>query len=339
MSLTRITGKTATTSAVNKLRRVFRNRGVRHRRTLGFPGGHEPNCDLYAVEAAGIWFSHRLLDQRHWCVFGILPLRDSQVVGITVEMNPPSAGLDRRVAGLFAADSSGKHYLCHTGRVGGGKKGVGRTSFVAWLAEEPAAIVDPDGKSTPAFPIAEIGSPRMVEQIAEYVRAVADFKGGYPAPVKNILAGAFGGSDEEHEGKKDVPGRDAYTASCDHAIVRNRLTDLIAATGRTVSRDQQRDILVGATAKPEAEFEIKTSAEAQCVYTAVGQLLLHDSMLPVKRRVAVLPDPVAPRISRAIASLKIDLVTFRWSDTHIRFKGLDRIFAGVADTAPINRST
>jgi hypothetical protein len=275
--------------------------------------------------------------KKYWCAFGTLPLPDAGSVSITVEINPPFTGMDRQLAGLFAADGVGVQFLCHTGRIGGGKKGVGKLKFLDWFDQELVPVIDPDGRSTLAFPVAEIGSARMVEHIAEYVGAVAYFKAGNPGRRPAETNPPFGGAGEEFEGSKGVSARPGYVAYCDHGIIRNRLDDLIAATGRTVSRDQQRDLLVGDSDPLEVEFEIKTSADLQSVYTAVGQLLLHNAVRPVKRRVAVLPDHVAPQMGKAVASLDIHIVTYRWTETQIHFSGLDKIIPGAGSAAPINQ--
>jgi len=35
--------------------------------------------------------------------------------------------MNRTIAGAFASDDEGNIYLVHRGRIGGGKKGIGRT--------------------------------------------------------------------------------------------------------------------------------------------------------------------------------------------------------------------
>lgn len=339
MSLTRITSKQTTAAAMERLCKAFRERGVRYQRTIGYKGGDQPSASLDAIEELGVWMSCSKMEEKkkYWCAFGTLPLPDAGSVSITVEINPPFTGMDRQLAGLFAADGAGVQYLCHTGGIGGGKKGVGLHSFLDWFDRKRVPVIDPDGSSTLAFPVAQIGSARMVEHVAEYVLAIADFKAGHSARRTAKTTPPFGGAGEEFEGSKGVSARPGYVVSCDHGIIRNRLADLIAATGRTVSRDQQRDLLVGDSDPLEVEFEIKTCADLQSVYTAVGQLLLHNAVRPVKRRVAVLPGNLTPQMRKAVDSLDIHIVTYRWTKTQIHFGGLDRIIPEAGGAAPINQ--
>lgn len=339
MSLTRITDEKATIEAIGTLCKAFRKGSDPHKRNLGYQSGIEPSALLYAIKELRVWMSciERQEEKKYWCAFGTLPFPNKGSVSITVEINPPFKGMNRQLRGLFAADEAGAQYLCHTGGIRSRKKGVGLHSFLAWFGQERVSVIDPDGRSTLAFPVAQIGSARMVEHIAEYVWAVADCKAGNPARRLAETTPPFGDTGEEFEGSKSMPARPGYEAYCDHGIIRNRLAGLIAATGRTVSRDQQRDLLVGDNDMPEVEFEIKTSADLQSVYTAVGQLLLHNAVKPVKRRVAVLPGDVQSQLAEAVVSLGIDVVRFHWPKKEIHFHGLGKIIPGVCETAPIQQ--
>ena len=335
MELTRLTDERATTRAVNEIRGAFCERGELLRRDIGFQGGGVRDARLYCVSAASIWLVYRKLEQRHWLSFGTLPLPSAGSLSIVLEINPPIDGLARRTAGLIAADGAGTRYLCHTGRIGGGKKGVGQSEFVNWFDEERVPVTEPDGRSTLAFPVAAVEHARLVEQIAEYVHAVAEFKAEHPARTRGESR-LFDEGSQESETDKHVPGHTGYRAGCDHAIVRNRLADLIEQAGRCTERDQQRDLLVMEGQTAEIEFEIKATCDLQSIYTAVGQLMLHSAQVPVKRRVAVLPDPVKPAIIRAIRSLDIEVVTYKWTRAKIFFAGLEHIIPSVKTASPIS---
>jgi len=335
MNLTRVTDKHATDNAINKIEGIFRKQGIWIDKHAGHPGGRTTKPGLWGIEDAGLWFVRESESNRHWCAFGTLPTPKSGNASITVEINPPKQGINRRVAGVLAVDDAKKIYLCHTGKVGGSKKGIGKLSFLEWNGEERVAIVDPDGGSTDAFLVAEVGNHRMVYQIAEYVWAVAAFKEGKPPRIKYLTATPFGGSDKEHEGKKYIPARAAKTAACDHAIVRNRLADLIREAGRDARRDRHRDLIVGKSSAPDFEFEIKANGDLYSIYTAVGQLMIHNVAHPAKRRVVVLPSPISAKIHRALASIKIDVATYRWTKTKICFSGMEELIRGIGNRAPI----
>ena len=54
------------------------------------------------------------------------------VLGITVEINVAYQSQSKNIAGYFARDSVSKSiYLMHSGKIGGGAKGVGKNAFLA----------------------------------------------------------------------------------------------------------------------------------------------------------------------------------------------------------------
>lgn len=342
MTLTRITKKRAIEIAMKWIRREFEARGRREKLSIGYQGGQAGNKYIYCVEDAGIWFAYERRDhlKYYWCAYGTLPLTPPKAPSITIELNSPIQGINRRVRGFIAVDERRRQFLCHTGILGGSRSGIAGRKYINSARRPREAVADTDGQTTYAFVIAELRSPRFIEQVADFVLDVDDFKSGKNARKSQAssLPSAFGGSDQEFEGTRRMPARVAGTASCDHGIVCNRLTNLIREAGHRTQRDQQRDLLVLRGRKPVIEFEVKSSADPQSVYTAVGQLFVHDALKPVKRRVIVLPAPVHHAIAGAIKKLKIDLVTYRWGKKTILYEGLNKIVPGVGTVAPIQLS-
>ena len=95
---------------------------------------------------------------------------------ITVEINPPHEGENRRVAGLFARDEENRIYIAHTGRVGGGRTGIGQNAFREFLGPHRwHEIETPSGLRT-AVLLGPIDSRDFTNQLADFVHNVADFK-------------------------------------------------------------------------------------------------------------------------------------------------------------------
>lgn len=340
MILTRVTDPQEMARALRRFERGFRKGATTTTEYVGFPSGNFEECVHWQPDA-GVWLCrHDNWDgyelDRYWCAYGVQVPGSVSGLSITVEINFPREGIDRRVSGILAKDPSGTLVICHTGRLGGGKKGVGKTAFVDWMGISRVPVVDGDGRTTEAYPVTEIGSDRMVSQIAQYVHTCAAFKVRASSPQIDTGWSFLGGSNDEFEGTKQVTPAGSYTASCDHGIVRNRLALLLKQAGLKVGRDQARDLIVGPRQKPEVEFEIKTTCEPQHVYTAVGQLFIHSVATPAKSRVAVLPSPVPPYIRKALKSIGIHLVAYRWSKSNIHFDRLTELYPGAATSAPIN---
>jgi hypothetical protein len=108
-------------------RRVFKD--------IGYPGGTTTDAEVFTD--GKYWFHSRDHDSKeypnprrlNW--FGIY--REHAGLEISVEINSAYQGRNDGIAGFFARDAdSGIVYLCHSGRVGGGRKGVGKIAFLAW---------------------------------------------------------------------------------------------------------------------------------------------------------------------------------------------------------------
>lgn len=341
MSLTRVTDEKVVKSAVRTIDRDFKARGKRFDTVIGFPGGSD-DAVAYWVDEAGIWLSrHDEWDgeiiNRFWCGYGTTNPAEGGPVPIAVEINFPRQGINRRVKGMLASDAEGRLLICHNGQLGG-RLGAGtQEAFARFWGREMVSVLDDEGRSTDAFAVAEVGSERMVEQIAEYVRACAAVKAGDTKPETLGGPALFEGADDEFEGQKQVPAQSSYTARCDHGIVRNRLAALIKASGRKVSRDKSRDLVVGTPQAPDAELEIKAWCDPQSVYTAVGQLMVHGVRYPAKRRVAVLPDPVPLHVTKTLGKLGVEVLAFQWTKSSISFPGLDDLFPGTDTSSPIGK--
>ena len=113
---------------------------------------------------------------RFWNCFGISEPRPGASLNITVEINPPHSGENRRTAGVFLRDQRGRVYVGHSGRVGGGRRGIGLQAFrefsdhLAWQW-----IVTPRGaRKIVVFGPLEDGA--LMERLAPFVNTVAEFK-------------------------------------------------------------------------------------------------------------------------------------------------------------------
>jgi hypothetical protein len=292
------------------------------KRQLGDRSGSSER-PLYVREDLGIWMSkEKLIDRGYfWLPFGTLPMKPRGNLNMVVQLDRPKTLGAPRVAGLLAEDDQRDRWICHTGRVGGGGIGIGRSTFLAWTPRPAVTVVDGDGQTDVALPIAKLGDSRMDFAIAEFVHEVARFK-KTPSEQPREDSVTFGGNARELEGSTLVAARQGYEMTRTHATVRNRLAELLEVTGLSVGRDQQRDLFVGDPENPDFEFEIKPCADTQSFYTAVGQLMVHGLANPAKHRVAVLPHTVDASKVAALGQLGIDLVTFELSSDRIKFENL-----------------
>lgn len=99
------------------------------------------------------------------------------MLSITVEVNPPHEGENHRTAGVFLRDGAGRVHVAHSGKIGGGRPGVGKRAFrdfsshLAWQDIETPRGIREVLVVGPLHDKAE-----LPERIASFVRTVATFK-------------------------------------------------------------------------------------------------------------------------------------------------------------------
>jgi hypothetical protein len=99
------------------------------------------------------------------------------MVGLVCEVNSPFEGANRRVAGVFVRDSSGTLYLAHSGRVGGGRRGIGKEAFRAFFTDGDVREVQwPSGTVTETLVVGRLDDDRLPASVARFVRTVERFK-------------------------------------------------------------------------------------------------------------------------------------------------------------------
>ena len=177
---TLVESKTEIAKAQRKLesaiRLDFRQRAVRD---IGYPGGKTFNA---SVLTDGTYWSlvirpqrQECLDPRRWNWFGRFQPTGS--LHISVEINTAYEARNDRSAGFFARDHvTGSIYLLHSGRVGGGTKGVGKSAFLAWSNERLVGVVDSSGGVREGVLVMPIDGVAASRSAVRYVDMIASFK-------------------------------------------------------------------------------------------------------------------------------------------------------------------
>jgi hypothetical protein len=147
-------------------------------RTVGWPGGNG-RFTLAWHPDHGIWgvMGPDFATGRYWFGLGTEDPEPVRMVGLVCEINPPIEGINRRCAGLFARDADGMVYLTHSGKVGGGRRGIGKRQFRAFFADgETRPVQWPNGSVTEVFPVTPIDADDLPTRLARFVHTVERFK-------------------------------------------------------------------------------------------------------------------------------------------------------------------
>jgi hypothetical protein len=312
-------------------------RTIRHafstnvRRGIGFPGGDVPDAKVntdgkYWYRTANFKDSD-IANPRRLNWFGSYEGDPTYYLSITVEINTAYEGRNDNVGGFFGRDNkTGTVYLFHSGRVGGGTKGVSQKEFLAWLKRSPDAVFDSSGDPRLGVLVMPVQGLGATKSLLNYIEAVAEFK-------KAARDGALGGT-EFNQNKKELEefysearGRrkGRRSAIIDYVSRHGDVVDALRdwrskqplENGSLLVKNMLIDLGVKLNGVLSEVFEVKTSADRGDIYTAVGQLMVHG----VKdcRRVAVLPhdSPVAPELKQALERLGIELLTFRLDEKNV----------------------
>lgn len=172
MQLSIITKRRDIKAAQVQLRdRVRTEGGPVRRHRLGFPGG-QMETEVCYVERLDLWHAVAQLENRWWNGFGLGNPEGVPILTIVAEINPSFDG-SRRSAGAFLQDAKGNTWLAHSGRVGGGKKGVGKSAFLEAFS---GSVENVEGNDY--IVIGRIDSREFLDKLAAFVRTVQSFKAG-----------------------------------------------------------------------------------------------------------------------------------------------------------------
>ncbi len=296
-------------------------------RKLGWKGG---GGDFQIRWSSKHRFWHRLdpnqVIGRYWLVFGTDDPTQAGSLALICEINPPLQGVNRRCAGVFLEDEYGNRFLAHTGRVGGGRTGIGKESFLSSQRGSLHDLVWPDGKHSDVVLVGQIKNPRFQAQVACFVRDVERFKKAVEAGQESKTQSSAKGFSPEFSGRKQPYRRSITECQCDHGLVVNTLASVLEERGFSISNDRQRDLAAKIAGQRPLLFEAKTTHTPQDVYTAVGQLLMHGT---AERRiptlVMVLPGDPSPDTERVLTKLGITVLPYTIRRQHVEFDRIDKV--------------
>ncbi len=204
---------------------------------------------------------------------------------IAVEVNTPIEGRDDMVAGFFAKDSeTGTIYLFHSGRVGGGKKGVGKESFLAWVDRPPMTVFDPNGRPRYGILVMPIEGSAAAQAALKYVDDVVAFKefvgtGGAQTPAFQRVVQGYRDYFDEASGRRTGTRKRRIDYVSRHGDIVRALHDWRSQTLGSLDERMVKSVLldlgVERSGRLVEAYEVKTSTDRQNLYAAIGQLLVH----------------------------------------------------------------
>lgn len=315
----------------SKLKQAMSDASTEHRKHhIGYPGGVSPATIYYSKEL-GFWMG---LDRRDGQYLSPCGLGDPFATGSPaphVEINIPVSGINRRRAGCFLRDETGILYVGHSGKVGGGKKGIGGKAFRAYYPAWSDAMSGDHPMQV--YVLGRLDDTNLIKKLVAYTSKSKEFrdkvKAGKIKPHPGDQVGGKPVFKPEFTGKKHYTTADQVEADQKHGTIVNTLFDHLASAGLDVGNTQARDLYVrGANGETTVLFEVKPWSNTSSVYACIGQLYFHGGAPQSAKLVAVLPDTVSKHQRSRLEALCIELVTFTWKEDVPTFKGLKAVISG-----------
>ncbi len=290
---------------------------------VGFPGGNFQDTVRYSSNL-DIWISVQKLDTRFWNGFGLGRPTEGSNNSLAGEINFPHKDINRRIAGAFGIEDNGSILVLHRGRIGGGKKGIGKTYFTDNFRGDFITAIDGD-RETEFCLVGELNSKHFPRQVASFINEIYRVKnlddGETAADFSDLSDFIY---TDEHSGQSVTERNDPVVRERTHGLVVNALAQELRNRNIKIGNDRNRDLFIHSKGKIATLFEIKTNSSTQSLYSAVGQLLLYS--IPIGKEVrliAVLPDKLSKSVIKRFHSLGIDILYYEWSNDEPTFINLD----------------
>jgi hypothetical protein len=276
----------------------------------------------------GIWiYSRSAKHVRYWNAFGLGKPQASGHLPITAEINFPRAGIDRKTGGAFARDAWNRIYVIHRGKIGGGKKGIGKTLFEENYRGNWTWMEDGDSLAEVAV-IGALHSPRFALQVSQFVRKIEKLKSAASFSFQTSLDFSEAAFHEELVGNPPSLPPAPIADACDHDLIVSQLAALLHRWKFKVGNDENMELFVTKPASDGLAHLIAVCADTreQAVMAAAAKLLLqkaaqegHPSLL------LLLPEDKAEQYVNPMRLLHIDVLGFRVEGEKVFFPDLGKI--------------
>jgi len=290
--------------------------------SLGFQGGNF-KTSLYHSSDYDFWYSFEKIDNRFWNGFGLGEPKENKNVSILCEINFPYFGIDRRIAGVLAKDYKGNVFVLHRGKIGGGRKGIGKGLFINNYRGKFIEIKDAGKQSIFAL-IGELYSVLFIEQLKTFISEIERIKNLSTSSQIIQETDELSEFSDEFTGIKTYLQNEFIQAECNHGLVVNSLSKLLEKYKYTTHNDRNRDLFLTRNGHVTHLFEVKTNTSLTNIYTAIGQLYYHRcNSNPLK--IIVLPNPVSEKMIHKLKIIGIETLVYNFEDTKIKFINIEKI--------------
>jgi hypothetical protein len=352
LKLTPIENKTENKKAIGLLKDKLSAGSTKFKNiVLGFQGGNL-TCDIWWNQKHDFWYfldpDRKILERiksnspelkrarnsktrvpRTVLFLGLGNPNQSSNLSITVEINLPNEGLSMRIAGCLLSDSRKDIYIGHSGKIGGGRPGIGKTSFTNWYPSEPFTVDWSIDKTRQLLFVTKIKSKTFQSELKTFITRVHDFKKDAMRGLVDLGPSASKSYSPEFSGhRKPYRVESEIQAEVKHGLVVDELKKKLDSKGIRAWSDR-RDLYVEKNrGEQPIIFEIKTDVTSSDIVKAIGQLFYYPASFQMNKntkRVLVMPNNIKALHIKEIQSLGIKIVKYKIG-TKVHFYGLEKVF-------------
>ncbi|MBI4931902.1 MAG: hypothetical protein HY841_14160 [Bacteroidetes bacterium] len=257
--------------------------------------------------------------------------------GIVVQCNYQIGFENFKEACFWANDSKGKVYLLHSGRMGGGVKGINFENIDDLYSGARSTLLYND-VSYDYFTVCELHSKQAYQQVVDFVNEVDRIKcilksnTAVSSLGKRKINKAFKIYSPEFWGKrKSYFIKKKISSNSKHGFIVDGLEKIMhkeyGVNKNQLVKNKYIDLGITKNNKAVAIFEIKPSINTQSIYTAIGQLMLHSSSIKSNPAIyIVLPNKLEDKMEKDLLSLSIKSIRFVLRKNKVRFINLNKFF-------------
>ena len=294
---------------------------------LGHQGAGFPAKVLWS-KSLGIWkFSRAVKEIRYWNAFGVGKPGTSGVLSIASEINFPWAQIDRKTGGAFAEDARRNIFVIHRGKIGGGKKGIGKSLFEHNYRGVWSFMEDGDSISQVAV-IGDLKSERFALQAAQFVKKIEMLKSAAAASTQTEINFSEITFREDLIGSTTPSAEDEIVSACDRELVISELAIWLQKQKVKIGNDTENELFTVNTSENRIShiFEVLTDTKENSLFAAVGKLLLQTSDAALRPNpVLVMPEDKISHYAEELQRNNISVIGFHWQEEKAVFSGLEKI--------------
>ncbi len=246
---------------------------------------------------------------------------------ITAEINFPWSGIDRKTGAAFARDAWGRVYVIHRGKIGGGKKGVGKSLFEENYRGLWSWMEDGDTLAQVAV-IGALESPRFALQAALFVRKIAHLKSTVSSSLQTSLNFQEVSFREERIGAAPASSAANLFEACDHDIIVSRLASLFTRWTYKVGNDDFHELFL---ISPDGDglsyvLAVSTDTTEGSILAAAAKLLIQKSQSarPTEAILFLREDQVN-QYAQSLQGIGVTALAYRLEKEKIFFPDVDKI--------------